>query len=78
VLYSPLTEILTVAAVWGDRILLKDSERLTFAVVALDGNEARFAKLAVELRNGGISTDGLDTFKLGYELVGDENGMRRD
>lgn len=32
----------------------------------------------VGLRDGTISTDGLDTFKLGYELVRDEIGMRRD
>jgi TRAP-type uncharacterized transport system substrate-binding protein len=46
-LYTLLTVILTVATVWGGRILLKDSETLTFAVGARDGNEARFAaKLA--------------------------------
>jgi TRAP-type uncharacterized transport system substrate-binding protein len=32
----------------------------------------------IGLRDGTISTDGLDTFKLGYELVRDEIGMRRD
>lgn len=32
----------------------------------------------VGLRDGTISTDGLDTFKLGYEFVRDEIGMRRD
>ena len=30
------------------------------------------------MRDGTISTDGLDTFKLGYEFVRDEIGMRRD
>jgi hypothetical protein len=30
------------------------------------------------LRDGAISTDGLDTFKLGYEFVRDQIGMRRD
>lgn len=30
------------------------------------------------LRDGTISTDGLDTFKLGYEFVRDEIGMRRE
>jgi hypothetical protein len=39
-LYALLTVILTVATVWGGRILLKDSETLTFAVGAPDGNEA--------------------------------------
>lgn len=32
----------------------------------------------IGLRDGSISTDGLDTFKLGYEFVRDEIGMRRD
>ncbi len=32
----------------------------------------------IGLRDGTISSDGLDTFKLGYEFVRDEIGMRRD
>ena len=32
----------------------------------------------VGLRDGTISSDGLDTFKLGYEFVRDEIGMRRE
>jgi TRAP-type uncharacterized transport system substrate-binding protein len=32
----------------------------------------------IGLRDGTISADGLDTFKLGYEIVRDEIGMRRD
>jgi TRAP-type uncharacterized transport system substrate-binding protein len=32
----------------------------------------------IGLRDGAISTDGLDTFKLGYEFVRDQIGMRRD
>jgi hypothetical protein len=32
----------------------------------------------IGLRDGTISGDGLDTFKLGYELVRDEIGMRRE
>jgi len=32
----------------------------------------------IGLRDGTISADGLDTFKLGYEFVRDEIGMRRD
>jgi hypothetical protein len=32
----------------------------------------------IGLRDGAISSDGLDTFKLGYEFVRDEIGMRRD
>jgi TRAP-type uncharacterized transport system substrate-binding protein len=32
----------------------------------------------IGLRDGTISSDGLDTFRLGYEFVRDEIGMRRD
>ena len=32
----------------------------------------------IGLRDGTISSDGLDTFKLGYEFVRDEITMRRD
>ena len=32
----------------------------------------------IGLRDGTISGDGLETFKLGYELVRDEIAMRRD
>ena len=32
----------------------------------------------IGLRDGTISSDGLETFKLGYEFVRDEIGMRRD
>jgi hypothetical protein len=32
----------------------------------------------VGLRDGTISSDGLETFKLGYEFVRDELGMRRE
>src|SRR5258707_8284503 len=34
--------------------------------------------MVVGLRDGTISSDGLDTFKLGYEFVRDEIAMRRD
>ncbi len=32
----------------------------------------------IGLRDGTISNDGLDTFKLGYEFVRDQIAMRRD
>ena len=51
-LYALLTMVLTVATVWGGRVLLKDEETLTFAVGAANGDEARFAdKLAAVLKN---------------------------
>ncbi len=34
--------------------------------------------VVIGLRDGTISSDGLDTFKLGYEFVRDEISMRRD
>ena len=34
--------------------------------------------VVIGLRDGTITSDGLDTFKLGYEFVRDEIGMRRE
>jgi TRAP-type uncharacterized transport system substrate-binding protein len=51
-LFMALTLILTVATVWGGRILLRNSETLTFAVGEANGIEARFAdKLAAVLKS---------------------------
>lgn len=51
VLFAALTLILTVATVWGGRILLRDSETLVFAVGEASGTEARFAaRLAAMLK----------------------------
>src|SRR5690242_5686829 len=51
-LYVFLTLILTVATVWGGRVLLRDSETLTFAVGNPGSEEATFAaKLAAVLKN---------------------------
>jgi TRAP-type uncharacterized transport system substrate-binding protein len=43
-----------------------------------DELEAVLRSVVIGLRDGTISSDGLDTFKLGYEFVRDEIGMRRD
>jgi hypothetical protein len=43
-----------------------------------DELEAILRGAVVGLRDGTISSDGLETFKLGYEFVRDEIGMRRD
>src|SRR3569832_1506811 len=43
-----------------------------------DELEAILRGAIVGLRDGTISHDGLDTFKLGYEFVRDEIGMRRE
>jgi hypothetical protein len=43
-----------------------------------DELEAVLRSVVIGLRDGTISSDGLDTFKLGYEFVRDEVGLRRD
>lgn len=43
-----------------------------------DELEAVLRGVVIGLRDGTISSDGLDTFKLGYEFVRDEIGMRRE
>src|ERR1700712_5151472 len=43
-----------------------------------DELEAILPGAVIGLRDGTISTDGLETFKLGYEFVRDELGMRRE
>ncbi len=43
-----------------------------------DELEAILRGAVIGLRDGTISSDGLDTFKLGYEFVRDEINMRRD
>jgi TRAP-type uncharacterized transport system substrate-binding protein len=51
ILFAALTLILTVATVWGGRILLRNSETLVFAVGEASAPEARFAtKLAAMLK----------------------------
>ena len=43
-----------------------------------DELEAILRKAIVGLRDGTVSSDGLDTFRLGYEIVRDEIAMRRE
>jgi TRAP-type uncharacterized transport system substrate-binding protein len=43
-----------------------------------DELEAILRGAVIGLRDGTISSDGLDTFRLGYEFVRDQIGMRRD
>jgi hypothetical protein len=43
-----------------------------------DELERVLRRVVIGLRDGTISSDGLDTFKLGYEFVRDEIGMRRE
>jgi TRAP-type uncharacterized transport system substrate-binding protein len=60
----------------GERIEHADS--LDALEALQDELEAILRGAVVGLRDGSISTDGLETFKLGYEFVRDEIGMRRD
>jgi hypothetical protein len=60
----------------GERI---DHARTIEAVEQLqDELEAILRRAIIGLRDGTISSDGLDTFRLGYELVRDEIEMRRE
>jgi hypothetical protein len=64
--------------------ILDIGERVTHATSmdALDSLqdelEAILRSVVIGLRDGVISSDGLETFKLGYEFVRDEIAMRRD
>jgi TRAP-type uncharacterized transport system substrate-binding protein len=60
----------------GERIAQADSMEALDALQ--DALEAILRGAVVGLRDGTISTDGLETFKLGYEFVRDEIGMRRE
>ena len=60
----------------GERIEHADS--LDSLEALQDELEAILRGAVIGLRDGTISSDGLDTFKLGYEFVRDEIGMRRD
>ena len=60
----------------GERV---EHARSPDALEALqDELEAILRRAVVGLRDGTISSDGLDTFKLGYQFVRDEIDMRRD
>jgi TRAP-type uncharacterized transport system substrate-binding protein len=60
----------------GERI--EHADTLDSLEALQDELEAILRGAVIGLRDGSISTDGLETFKLGYEFVRDEIGMRRD
>lgn len=70
------SELATAILDIGERIEHADS--LDALEALQDELEAILRGAVIGLRDGTISTDGLDTFKLGYEFVRDEIGMRRD
>ena len=83
-IYTQLTRIAPEKAGELATAILDIGERMEHAtsLEALDALqdelEAILRGAVVGLRDGTISTDGLETFKLGYEFVRDELGMRRE
>ena len=83
-IYTKLTRIAPEKASELATAILNIGERIEHAhsldeIEALqDELEAILRGAVIGLRDGTISSDGLDTFKLGYEFVRDEIGMRRD
>jgi TRAP-type uncharacterized transport system substrate-binding protein len=69
-------ELATAILEIGERIEHADS--LDQLEALQDELEAILRGAVIGLRDGTISSDGLDTFRLGYEFVRDEIGMRRD
>ena len=83
-LYTKVTRIAPEKASELATAILDIGERIEHAT-SLDALDALQDELetilrgvVIGLRDGTISSDGLDTFKLGYEFVRDEIGMRRD
>jgi len=83
-IYTKVTRIAPEKASELATAILDIGERIAHAntVEALDALqdelEAILRGAVIGLRDGTISSDGLDTFKLGYEFVRDEIGMRRE
>jgi TRAP-type uncharacterized transport system substrate-binding protein len=83
-LYAKVTRIAPEKASELATAILDIGERVAHAASldALDALqnelEAILRGVVVGLRDGTISSDGLETFKLGYEFVRDEIGMRRE
>src|ERR1700704_333865 len=83
-IYTKMTRIAPEKASELATAILDIGERVAHAnsLDALDALqdelEAILRGAVIGLRDGTISSDGLDTFKLGYEFVRDEIGMRRE
>jgi len=83
-IYTKITRVAPEKAGQLATAILDIGERIEHAD-SLDSLEALQDELeeilrgaVIGLRDGTISSDGLDTFKLGYEFVRDEIGMRRE
>src|SRR5438552_2761175 len=83
-IYTKITRIAPEKASELATAILDIGERMEYAksLDALDELqdelEAILRGAVIGLRDGTISSDGLDTFKLGYEFVRDEIGLRRE
>ena len=83
-IYTSLTRVAPEKASELATAILDIGERIAQAnsMDALDALQDELEDIlrgaVIGLRDGTISSDGLDTFKLGYEFVRDEIGMRRD
>ena len=83
-LYTKVTRIAPEKASELATAILDIGERMEHAtsMEALDALqdelEAILRGVVIGLRDGTISTDGLETFKLGYQFVRDELGLRRE
>jgi TRAP-type uncharacterized transport system substrate-binding protein len=83
-LYTKVTRIAPEKASQLATAILDIGERIADAAtmdaldVLQDELETILRGAVIGLRDGTISSDGLDTFKLGYEFVRDEIGMRRE
>ncbi|SDN94625.1 TAXI family TRAP transporter solute-binding subunit [Afipia sp. GAS231] len=83
-IYTKVTRVAPEKASELATAILDIGERMEYAKT-LDGLdelqdelEAILRGAVIGLRDGTISSDGLETFKLGYEFVRDEIGMRRE
>jgi TRAP-type uncharacterized transport system substrate-binding protein len=70
------SELATAILDIGER--MENAKSLDSLDALQDELEAILRGAVIGLRDGTISTDGLETFKLGYEFVRDELGMRRE
>jgi TRAP-type uncharacterized transport system substrate-binding protein len=70
------SELATAILDIGER--MEHAKSLDLLDALQDELEAILRGAVIGLRDGTISTDGLETFKLGYEFVRDELGMRRE
>ena len=83
-IYTKVTRVAPEKASELATAILDIGERMEYATSldALDELQDELETIlrgvVIGLRDGTISSDGLDTFKLGYEFVRDEIGLRRE